>query len=261
MEIYDELLNRFTEQSRQILGERLAGIYLHGSAVMGCFHPKHSDIDLLVAVRSAPTEEEKRRYMDMVVDCNADAPPGGIEMSIVRKAVCRPFLYPTPFELHFSAAHLEWYRTDPEDYVKRMNGTDPDLAAHITILYHRGRTLCGEAIRDVFEEVAPRFYFDSIRKDIACAKEDILKNPVYITLNLCRVWAYGKEGLILSKAEGGKWGLEHVPAKYRPLIRQALDEYTSNQAMESEPGEAVEFAAYMTERIFNCSSDPNHGAL
>ena len=34
-----ELLDIFTEQSKAILGDGLVGIYLHGSAAMGCFNP------------------------------------------------------------------------------------------------------------------------------------------------------------------------------------------------------------------------------
>ena len=43
-----QLLDQFVEQSRQILGMNLAGVYLHGSAAMGCFREEKSDIDLLV---------------------------------------------------------------------------------------------------------------------------------------------------------------------------------------------------------------------
>ena len=31
------LLSRFVGMSREILGENLTGVYLHGSAVLGCF--------------------------------------------------------------------------------------------------------------------------------------------------------------------------------------------------------------------------------
>lgn len=240
---------KFVEKSKDILGDNLAGIYLHGSAVMGCFNEKTSDIDLLVVIHHDMSEEEKLRYMDMVVELNTLAPPKGIEMSIIKKSVCKPFVYPTPFELHFSVAHLEWYKNNPQDYVLKMKGTDKDLAAHITILYHRGRCLWGEEIRDVFEAISEQAYFDSIWYDIECAKEDILENPVYVTLNLCRVLAFKKEKLILSKKEGGNWGLAHVPEKYRNLIQQALDEYISVGTMKLDEEVAVEYATYMMEQI------------
>jgi len=239
----------FVKHSKAILRDNLVGVYLHGSAAMGCYNDEKSDIDLLVVIHNDMSDEEKRRYMDMVVELNTFAPTKGIEFSIVKKSVCKPFVYPTPFELHFSVAHLEWYKNNPHDYVLKMKGTDKDLAAHITILYHRGVCLWGEDVHNVFEEVNEEAYFDSIWYDIECAEEDILENPVYVILNLCRVLSFKQEKLILSKQEGGIWGLAHVPEKYSSLIQQALDEYTSVGAMELDETEAIEYAKYMIAQI------------
>lgn len=245
----EDITKSFTEHSRSILGDNLTGVYLHGSAAMGCFHALKSDIDLLVVVKEDIPDGIKRRYMDMVVELNTYAPEKGLELSIVRRDVCRPFLYPTPFGLHFSNAHLRWYQENPAEYIEKMKGTDKDLAAHFTIVYHRGKCLWGEEIQEVFEEVPGEFYFDSIWCDIQDAETEIMENPAYIILNLCRVLAYREEGLILSKAEGGSWGLEHVPEVYRPLISQALNEYLHSRPFIPEEGCARRYAAYMTGRI------------
>lgn len=247
----EDITKCFVEHSRSILGDNLVGIYLHGSAAMGCFHARKSDIDLLVVVKGDIPDGIKRRYMDMVVGLNAYAPEKGLELSIVREEVCRTFIYPTPFELHFSNAHAKWYQTNPREYIEKMKGTDKDLAAHFTIVYHRGRCLWGKGIRDVFGEVGRNFYLDSIRCDVQNAETEITDNPVYVVLNLCRVLAYREEGLILSKAEGGEWGLENVPEAYRPLILQALDEYLRGEPMRPEEGCARGYAAYMLNRIGN----------
>lgn len=239
----------FAERSRALLGENLVGVYLHGSAAMGCFNEQKSDIDLLTVVNGAPPDEDKRRYMDMVVDLNARAPSKGIEFSMIRADVCRPFVYPTPFELHFSTAHLAWYQRDPQDYVSKMKGTDRDLAAHIMIVYHRGQRLWGREIRSVFEEVGEKAYMDSIWHDVEHADEDILEAPVYTALNLCRVLAYRRERLILSKREGGQWGLKNLPEGYGPLIRRALDDYGSAEAAAFDEGESREYAGYMMRAI------------
>lgn len=154
MNTLETITEAFVNESREILGDNLVGVYLHGSAVMGCFNEKKSDIDLLVLVNEALSDEIKMRYMDMVLRLNTDAPEKGIEMSIVRKDMCKPFVYPTPYELHFSIAHLEWYKADPADYVAKMKGTDKDLAAHFTIIYRRGKCLYGKEIQNVFEKVS-----------------------------------------------------------------------------------------------------------
>lgn len=244
------ILDCFVSHSKRILGETLVGIYLHGSAVMGCYNPQKSDIDLLVVIREAISTECKRDFMDMVVALNEDAPEKGIEMSIIKESVCSPFVYPTPYELHFSVAHLNWYRTNPQDYVEHMNGTDPDLAAHVTITLHRGKTLYGREISSVFGPVSREAYLDSIRSDIQEARDDILDNPVYITLNLCRVLAYKTENLILSKQEGGQWALDRVTRpEFRKLITDALAEYQTGEAMTVDASTAVQFAENMLKQI------------
>lgn len=273
MNTYQDLIDNFIEQSRHILGDNLTGIYLHGSAVMGCFNPKKSDIDLILVVRDEVKDTVKRQFMDMVVELNKQAPEKGLELSIVREAVCKSFVYPTPFELHFSVAHLNWYQTNPEDYVAKMKGTDKDLAAHFTIIYHRGQVLYGKDIREVFAEVSREAYMDSIWCDIEGAAEDILESPMYIILNLCRVLGYKEEGLILSKKEGGEWMLGKlaekasgagagdveksvVDSEFPKLIADALEEYATGQKMKLQETVAKRFGEYMLERI-NDQSKPD----
>lgn len=249
MSILKSVTDAFVMESREILSKNLVGVYLHGSAVMGCFNEEKSDIDLLVVVNEKVSDETKMRYMDMVVRLNEDAPEKGIEMSIVRKDVCKPFVYPTPFELHFSITHLKWYKEAPADYIEKMKGTDRDLAAHFTIIYHRGKCLYGKEIKDVFEKVSRQNYFDSIMFDVENAEKDIITNPVYIVLNLCRVLAYKKEGHLLSKKEGGEWGLKALPEKYHALILQALGEYMAAEGKNWNEADTREYALYMLDEI------------
>ena len=91
---------------------------------------------------------------------------------------------------------------------------------------------------------------DSIWSDIEGAAEEIFENPMYMILNLCRVLAYKKEGLILSKQEGGEWGLENmIQREYQELIQKALKEYQGGDAMVFDVPVARAFAEYMLEEI------------
>ena len=245
----DSLINGFVERSKEILRDNLVGVYLHGSLVMGCFNPQKSDIDLIVVVDQPLTDSEKRAYMDMVVSVNACGPAKGIEMSIVLRRVCKPFVYPTPFELHFSAGHLEWYNEDPDEYIREMNGTDKDLAAHFTVINNRGKCVYGLPIKDVFSEVPSCDYMDSLWYDVEGAAEEITDYPMYLTLNLARVLAYQEEGLVLSKKEGGEWAIKTLPPEYRPLITDAMREYTESAEVDYDDALAKQYAEYVIKRI------------
>jgi predicted nucleotidyltransferase len=242
---YKTVIKEFIDVSREIIADKLTGIYLHGSMAMNCFNPEKSDIDLLVVIEKDINDTQKMDFMRQVVKLNNRAPKKGLEISIVKREYCKPFVYPTPFELHFSPMYLRWFRDDPEDYIKNMNGEDKDLAAHLTIINYYGMILDGEKIENVFGEVPKKDYVDSIWCDVAGAREEILKDPTYVILNLCRVLAVLKENIYLSKQLGGEWGMRHIAKKYHPLISQALDCYKSNQIIQVDKKLAREFANEM----------------
>ena len=68
MNTLDAITEKFVNRSKEILGSNLVGIYLHGSAAMGCFNAEKSDIDLLVVINNDLAEEDKLRYMNMVAE-------------------------------------------------------------------------------------------------------------------------------------------------------------------------------------------------
>lgn len=249
--VYDDLLKRFTEMSKQILGNNLVGVYLHGSAAMGCFNRKKSDLDLILIVEGDIPDMVKMEFMRQVVSLNEEATEKGFELSVVKREYCNPFIYPTPYELHFSVAHLKWFLDDPINYVEKMRGTDKDLAAHFTIIREYGIVLYGEEIDRVFGVVLEDDYIDSILYDIEGACGEILEYPVYFTLNLCRVLAYLREGKVLSKRAGGEWGLSVLPNRFHGTIWDALHSYETDFTMTADIEILPVFADYMIEQIMH----------
>lgn len=246
---YQKVINQFTNVCKEIFSENLTGVYLHGSLAMNCFNPNKSDIDLIVIVENDITDVQKMAFMKSVVELNNQAPSKGIEVSIVKKEFCKPFVYPTPFELHFSMAHLQWFENNPTEYIEKMKGKDKDLAAHFMIINHYGVVLLGKQIAEVFDEVQEKYYIDSIWEDVKNAKEDILENPIYVILNLCRVIAFLKDRLCLSKYKGGKWGMENIEQEYYRLILKAVECYETEQMMEVDREILLNFAEQMIYKI------------
>jgi len=233
------LLEQIKARYAALLQANLVGIYVHGSVAFDCFHWASSDIDYIVVVDRPLSLDLKNELMKETLRLNAAAPQKGLEMSVVLREHCMNFAYPTPFELHFSNTHQE-----------TMNGVDKDLAAHFTVIKHRGLALCGEPIDSVFGDIPKECYLDSIQADIQGAKDGVRYDPVYYILNLCRVLAYQRDGLILSKEQGGNWGLEHLDCRFHSVIRAALDGYVSGGAVVVDGNEAVEFCESMLDRIF-----------
>ena len=250
--LYQQILDNIVNKCKELFQANLTGVYLHGSMAMGCFNPEKSDIDLLIVVENDITDEQKMEFMKEVIEQNKLAPEKGIELSIVKKAYCNKFVYPTPFELHFSRAHLQWFYDNPVDYIQKMKGTDKDLAAHFTIIKKYGLVLYGMDIEKVFGNVPKEDYIDSIMCDIEEADEEILENPVYIILNLCRVAAFLKDGAITSKKQGGEWGEQNLDSQYHKFISEALKCYESGNEMMIDKVEAQKFTEYMMQIIKMC---------
>jgi len=234
----NEILAVFIDE----LHDNLVGVYLHGSLAMECFNPTKSDVDLLVVCETEISNDIKMRIIKRLLNVTLGN-VNQLEMSIVLKKYVSTFFYPTPFELHyFHPRYLE-----DENYICGGPGfEDYDLAAHMMITYHRGRTLFGEEIKNIFKPIKREYYIQSIMNDIEDAPQGIINNPVYFTLNLCRVLLYIKKDKISSKKEGGLWGAKNLPSEFQTIVRESLDVYigrTSETNLDSE--ELLLFAKWM----------------
>jgi hypothetical protein len=243
-----DLLDRRGEGFQDLLGENLIGLYLHGSLTFDCFHPETSDIDFLVVVHDRLDVATRRHITHALIAWSRDAPPRGLETSIVTQESLRAFRYPTPFEFHFSNAWRDRYVADEVDL--EAERVDPDLAAHLTVVRERGIRLVGEPIEAVIPSIPREAYLRSIANDAAGAGANIAADPVYGLLNLCRVLTFLHDGRITSKAEGGQWAMRHLPATFVPLVHAALEAYTHGEALRLAPEEPLHaFAAYVARQI------------
>jgi streptomycin 3"-adenylyltransferase len=246
-----DFLNEFIQIFQDAFGENLIGIYLHGSLAMGSFNPISSDVDLLVVVRNRLTWEEKNAIGERLLYLSEQAPPNGLEMSILTFSNLTPFQYPTPYELHFSDGNKDHFAQGTNDLTDGL--TAPDLAAHFVITKARGVCLYGEPIDTIFPDVPREYYLDSLAQDAEWSTQNILQGadygecavPVYAVLNYCRVLAFIEEDLITSKREGGQWAIKHLPADYKFIVQEALREYaTSGTAGPVDCRVLKDFARY-----------------
>ncbi len=223
--VYDNLINNILESYKQILGDNLVGVYLHGSYVMTGFNPKVSDIDFLVVVRREVRNYDKHKLIRVLLNAENEVPYKGIEISMMNLDDTKRPKKPTKFLLHYSDYHKKRYQTDT-DYIC-AGEDDPDLLAHMTVIKARGKCIYGLSIDEVFGDVESNHYLDAIMYDLNEAREGIDSDFEYYILNICRSICYLREEKICSKYEGGQWALENLQSKYKELIGLALDKYTS----------------------------------
>ena len=257
MDLHDvrHVLDHIRDTCTIVLGDNLTGIYVHGSIAFGCFTWERSDVDFLVVVQNPLSLNTKTALLKALLSHEDHFPPKGIEMSVLLESDCRNFIHPMHYELHYSAAHRADWQRDEAAYCCRMQGTDRDLAAHCTVVRHVGIAICGKPIDKVFAPVPVSDYLDSLHYDIDTARDDISENPTYIILNLCRVLAYLQDGVVLSKQQGGEWGIIHLDSCWEKLLRAALMDYAGHDNIDYSTFDLAAFADEMCMKINAFSSN------
>lgn len=245
-------IEAFCTQVHNLLGDDLVAIYLHGSLAMGCFNPERSDIDLLVIERRSMTVEAKYHLMDSLLRISNSPRP--IETSFLVQSDIHPFRHPLPYGLHYSETWREREsKAQADGSWKQRNDVrkyDVDLSAHLIVTLHRGITLYGPPPSDILPIVPSEDYKKAIVGDYIDARDESSSMPVYFVLNACRIYAFIFKGYVLSKDEGGIYGLEHLPASLHPVIEQALLIYRGEGLdISFNRGPLDDFARYMDAYI------------
>ncbi len=127
---------------------------------------------------------------------------------------------------------------------------DEDLAAHVTMVRARGRSLCGLPIEAAFPEVPPRDFLDAVfTPDVDRRCESVRAEPVDCVLNLCRIGLYAYEGSLASKIEGGLWALSCDAPGEHEVIRRALHGYRTGEPVSWTDEELRRFTRTWTRAI------------
>jgi|GEM_PF-151284 len=239
---------------QRLLGEELVGLYLHGSLAMGCFNPDRSDVDLLAVVRSPLGPPARLELARLLLELSGKPRP--MEISFLLEASLKAWRHPLPYELHYSEdwrARFEQSMADPAwELLQAQERCDVDLAAHLTVLWHRGIRIAGPPIRALFPQVPREDYLDAILSDVRWAADGIVSMPVYAVLNLCRVWRYLQEGAVCSKAEGGTWACSSadLPADLKAVVERVLRLYRGEEPDAPwDEGTLRRFAAFAAQQV------------
>jgi streptomycin 3"-adenylyltransferase len=249
----DEIKTQITSLAggfRNVLGENLAGTYLHGSLAMNCYNPKRSDVDLLVVVDSTLTVQAKRNLSLLLIKISRN--PATIEVNFIARSIFDPWQYPTPFEFRYSE---DWRRAVQQSLLDGgalWTGSENrglDLPAHITVARRRGVSLYGPEPAKMFPAIPEEDYVDSLLQTIYNEKIGLTLNsekPVDAILLACNAYAHTRTDVIYSKAEAGEWAVHGLPNRYHPLVQAALDCYRGDADDHTFPRAGLpEFIEFM----------------
>jgi hypothetical protein len=231
-----------------LLGSQLTGVYLHGSAVLGGFDARRSDIDVLAVSDGPMTPAQQSAVAGALSEARLPCPAQGLEMSIVTlDAAQHPTAEPV-FELHLTTAAADSKVVDGHQH-----GGDPDLVLHFAVCRSAGR-LIGPGLdpADVFAPVADDLVLTQLADELRWGAANAPGE--YAVLNACRAWRFAADRVLVSKVDGGQWVLGRVTGADRALISTALDRQRCLPAAELDPLTVTQFVEQTLGRLTGAPS-------
>ena len=219
-----------------VSGSQLVGVYLHGSAVLGGFDARRSDVDVLV-VCDGPLSEQR-------LPC----PGRGLELSIVTLQVARHPVAEPAFELHLTTAPQDTRVIDGH-----QRGGDPDLVLHFAVCRRSGRLIGpGLPAAEVLGPVADDLVLAQLATELRWGAEHAPGE--YAVLNACRAWRFAVDGALVSKVDGGQWALGRIHGPDRELVKIALDKQRSIPAAELDRSAVRQFVRQALSHLAKTSA-------
>lgn len=232
----NEFLEGLLANIGELLGDRIAGIYLHGSLANGGFD-EHSDIDVIVMTTGSLPDDRFEALRDMHQRIARLDSPWARQLEVAyipHDLLCQANPPATPYP------HLD---RGPGEVLHKMA---PDLDWNITrhVLRERGITIAGPDPKTFIDPVSPEELRQAVRQGIPVWFTPILNDPseihrlgdqTFFVLTTCRMLYTIEHGEILSKPAAANWALAALDARWRGLIERALSNRRQNGNDSADP--------------------------
>lgn len=208
------------------LASTLQAIHLFGSALDGGLKP-HSDIDLLVTVRTPPDETVRRALLLELLAVSAPPDSSGtwrpLEVTVVAYREVVPWRYPARRELQFG----EWLRQDLLAGIFEPAVPDTDLAILLTMVRQHSIALAGPTADALFQPVPGQDFSRALSDTLTLwnSPPDWAGDERNVVLALARIWYSAATGRIVPKDAAAAWVLERLPVAHQPVLHGARQAY------------------------------------
>ncbi|MEY2847061.1 MAG: hypothetical protein RL076_2607 [Chloroflexota bacterium] len=232
---------RVSTQLVHILGPQVA-VVVHGSIALADFHLGHSDLDMLAFVERADVAQLRALAHLMLAESGQPAP---VEFSLVPYVALTPWVHPAPYLFHYSESwrvRTQQLLADPQHDWLAVR-TDPDLTAHMVVAHRAGIVTAGQVslpLPSRADALAAVWY------DIADAVNQVVDEPIYVILNLCRTACWLRDG---SKSAGGRALLPTLTGEAHAVVAAVLARRDGGDVPMPDAATLQRVAAELLRRI------------
>lgn len=201
----DDYHRELTGRLRAILGGRLLGVYASGSFGLGDFDQSRSDLDVFAVCRGTVTAEEKREIVGRLRHEALPCPARGLEFVLYPEETARVPSDRAGFLLNLNTGSRIGFRVDEEPGAVARHWFPIDRA----IVRAAGVALFGPPAHELFAAIPRSLLLPVVRESLVwCLAAG--RGGGDAVLNACRSLRWLREGRWSSKAEAGRWALEHL---------------------------------------------------
>jgi aminoglycoside 9-adenylyltransferase len=239
--------------AQELFVDRLAGVYLYGSAVAGGLQER-SDVDVLVVMENRLTDPIRQRFLNRIMAVSG--PLGNaqgvrpLEVTVVHLGELIPWKHPPRMELQYG----EWLRTRIE------KGWWPQSEQHadLTILLYQVREKSVALYGPDAKELLPEIPWQDVKWAIGDSWPELVANlkgdERNVLLTLARMWQTAALGIITPKDAAADWAMPQMPEAYGALLKMAAQGYRGESRDEwaEHPSTLDEMVKFMVEAIRAC---------
>ncbi|WP_423206586.1 DUF4111 domain-containing protein [Paracoccus yeei] len=215
---------------RDILGDVLLAVYLHGSAVSGGLRPQ-SDIDLLAVVDRGLTGGERDALLSSLLRLSGRHPavPGGgrcLEIMVFTRSDLADNLFPARAEFVYG----EWLRDVFEAGETPMPAQDPEFTMVLAQARQDARALFGpdrNILLPEISEVTVRRAMHDLLPSLLDGLQDDTRN---VLLTLARMWHTASSRTFVSKDQAALWAIPRLARDKALTLAHARQAYLGEVA-------------------------------
>lgn len=214
-------LDRAVVTVERVLGSKVSGVYLYGSAVFGGLRPG-SDLDILVVIERPTTKAEKQALVDQLRPLSSrrmrPASWRPLEVTTVVQSDLRPWHFPPRTDFQYGewlSADFAAGRLDPHDPF------NPDLAVLIAMVLQADTPLRGPHPARLIDPVPRPDLVRAMVAGIGGLMDDINSDTANVLLTLARIWSTIATGAFRPKDQAADWALERLPRDRRAALEHA----------------------------------------
>jgi hypothetical protein len=197
------------------LGAQLVGVWLTGSAALGDFDPRRSDLDIQAITRTVVPPATRRRLAEALSHPALACPVRGLEFVLYARGDLLAAQGPR-FQLNLN--------TGPgmEQHVALAAGADPRFwfTVDVSIARQHAVRLAGVPAAEAFPALPRALVIEALGAALSWYAE-AGGSPAQTVLGACRSWAWASDGRWRSKGESARWARGRLgdPAPVDKAIR------------------------------------------